>query len=195
MWTTKDTGRDCNYVVIKHSLPNINQIVMGVKFRQSFGVVEKDSKIYKQLKKFPFLKNAPEFPITFLKKLPFISRAADIQTVYGIDVYNKYIKAIALETAKQLKEEADKLIAEKLKKEAIHLSEESPKCRYRHEVGDYYKQLCTGDYIPGSPSKYCARHILKDKLLDLPPMPIMDKDKKKLAEQVAKNIEAYIKKD
>jgi hypothetical protein len=86
------------------------------------------------------LKNAQEFPITFLRKLPFITRTKDIEMVYGKEVYKSFIKA------------------EQAEKEQVHLSEVSPKCKATNINGD----LCENDFIPESPSGYCLAHILRD---------------------------------
>lgn len=107
VWSTKYLGKNRDYVVIKHNLRGVNIVVQGVKFRGGFAVVEKDSKTYSMLRKFPNLRNSPEFPLTFLKKLPFITRSRDIITVYGKDVYLHYIKAVNKE-----KEDHDKAVIE-----------------------------------------------------------------------------------
>jgi len=107
MWGIKASGRDRNYVVIKHGLRGINGQIHNVKFRDSYAVVDKDSKDYFRLRKFPNLSKAKEFPLTYLRSLPFIGRTKDIETVYGKDVYLSYLKAV--EAEKEAKEAQDKL--------------------------------------------------------------------------------------
>lgn len=115
VYSTKYLGRDRDYIVIKHNLRGVNLTVQGVKFRGGYAVVEKDSKTYHMLRKFPNLRNSPEFPLTTLGTLPFITRARDVQTVYGKDVYIHYVKAVNEAQAKQA--ENAKLEAERKEQE------------------------------------------------------------------------------
>ena len=73
-WSTKTLGRDKEFVVIQHKIRDINGMINGVKFRGGYAVVEKDSKTYINLKKLPMLKNAPEYPLTHLSNLIFVTR-------------------------------------------------------------------------------------------------------------------------
>lgn len=93
IWTTRRLDRDREYIVLRHPLKGINNIVNGVKFRDGYAVVAKDSKSHHYLKKIPVLRKALELPLTHLKKLKFITRISDIKMVYGEDVYLKYLKA------------------------------------------------------------------------------------------------------
>jgi hypothetical protein len=106
IWTTKTLDRGREYIVIKHTLRGVNYVVNGIRFRESYAVVEKGSKTYAMLKKIPVLRQAEEFPLSHLRKLKFITRIADIKQVYGQDVYVKF-----LEAEKQQKE-ADSLLKE-----------------------------------------------------------------------------------
>lgn len=140
VWSTKSFNKDRNYIVIKHNLPNMNYVVGGVKFRASYAVVEKDSKTYFALRKFSVLKNAKEFPLTFLRKLPFVSRTKDIEIVYGREVYRSFI------------------MAEQAALEAEHLKPESTKCK----ATTNQDKLCENERLPESPSGYCVKHVLSD---------------------------------
>lgn len=183
VWTTKSLNKTNDYVVIKHTVPGVNGAVLGVKFRNGYAVVEKDSKTYYQIKKVPFLKSAKEYPLSFLEKLPHITRNLDIKTIYGVDVYKKFVESV-LEARKQ-EEQAAKAAAEIEHKE-------SDKCAFRTARGE----LCLFDAFEKSPSKYCQRHILEDPLLNvIVPMAMTKDDRKKLINRVLNNIEKYTKKE
>lgn len=94
VWTTKALDRSRTYVLIKHKLNDMNGNIHGVKFRAGWAVVEKDSKIYFTLKKLPMIQGGEDYPITLLSKLKFITRTKDILTIFGVDVYNAYMKAM-----------------------------------------------------------------------------------------------------
>ena len=143
IWTTKADGIDRDYILIKHKLPNVNYNIGSVRFRGGYCVVEKGSKTYYNLKKTPLLRNAAEYPITFLRKLPFITRTADIKMIFGQDVLSKFL----VEEKKLLETEA----------KASHLND-NIKCRYVTKSGE----LCKHDLIEVSPSGYCHLHILLD---------------------------------
>lgn len=185
-WTTKSSGRDRNYIVLKHSLPHINNIIMGVKFRDGFAVVEKNSKIYCQLKRMPLLKNSREFPLEFLNELNFITRSSDVKLIYGVDVYNCYVKAIT-------RSSNEKKILDKKEEERWHL-EDSDKCHFRYLHGSNKGQLCRGMRLKESPSKYCLNHLLYDPKLNIgTTIPVTKTDRAKLALKIIKNIKSYIK--
>ncbi len=118
MWGVRSSGRDRNYVVMKHSLRGIDGQIHNIKFRDGFAVVDKNSKAYRQLKSFPNLRNAKEFPLTFLRSLPFITRTRDIEMVYGRDVYLSYLDAVD-------KEKADKEAQDKLQREQALAAEQA----------------------------------------------------------------------
>jgi len=118
MWGTRPSGRDRNYVVIKHGLRGINSQIHNVKFREGYAVVDKNSKTYFQLKKFPNLRNAKEFPLTYLRSLPFITRSRDIEMVYGKDVFLSYLEAVS-------KDKTDKEAKDKLDREQREASEQA----------------------------------------------------------------------
>jgi hypothetical protein len=156
VWTTKALDRERNYIVIKHTLRGINYNVQGIKFRDSYAVVEAGSKTYNELKKIPILKNCVEYPLIHLRKLKFITRTSDVKLIYGQDVYRKYLEVLKKELDK---EKAIQVIVE----EKVHV-EESPNCCFRTQDGT----LCDMQALSGSPSKYCKRHILLDpKLMEI----------------------------
>lgn len=144
VWSTKYLGKERNYVVLKHQLPNVNYSVGEIKFRGGYTVIEKDSKSYFNLKKIPILRNAREFPLTFLGKLPFITRTNDIKTIFGQDVYVHYIKAI--EAVKKQEEEAKH-------------QENGTKCAFTETTSG---EVCNRDKLSESPSGYCHLHLLLD---------------------------------
>lgn len=154
VWTTKAFDRDREYIVIKHILRNVNYRIKGVRFRDGFGVVEKGSKIYIDLKRIPQLRKAQEFPLTFLKQLPFITRSRDVEMVYGREVYSKYVRMLELERA-------EKEVVQKEAAEEQHV-EEGAKCQFRTVQGT----LCKFDAMEKSPSGYCKMHILQDPKLE-----------------------------
>lgn len=200
-WDTRSSGRRRDYVVLKHNLKGINTTIQGVRFRNGFAVLEKGSKAYLRLKSLPNLKRAKEYPLTYLRLLPFITRTQDIQTVYGRDVYYNYIWAMEEEQkAKQeeeqrAKQEAEQAEQEKREQELKQAEEaeksgdveqkpEITKCTHRTNKG----KLCKNDAVEGSPSNYCEIHLLKDpKLKELGievPSYMTKKEKKKFKNTV-----------
>jgi hypothetical protein len=67
-WSTRSLESDRNYVVMQHTLKGVNYVINGIKFRDSYAVIEKDSKAYHLLKKIPVLRAAKEYPLTHLRK-------------------------------------------------------------------------------------------------------------------------------
>lgn len=156
VWTTRSSGRARTYVVIQHRLKGVNQHINGVRFRDGYAVVEKDSKTYNILKKLPLIKDAKEFPLSFLRQLPFITRTLDIKLIYGAEVYNHFVNEFAV------KVEEDK-VQQKVEQEVTHV--ESNKCAFRTVTTE---ELCKFDAHESSPSKYCHKHILDEpKLAEL----------------------------
>ena len=171
-YATKSSIVEKNYVVIRHGIPNVNSQVMGVRFRDSWAVVEKDSKIYFRLRKLPMLKNPVERPLSFLKELSFINRPMDVKLIFGADVYAKYI---TLDKKIKQKEEVEKVQLE----EKLHI-EDDTKCRFRLETG----KLCRHNVQDTAVSSYCPLHILKDPRLEeidfTVPLALSPKERKKL---------------
>jgi hypothetical protein len=154
VWSTRTLGRDRDYVVIKHKLSGINGLLCGVKFRDGYGVVEKGSKLYLQLRSLPFVKGQPEYPLIHLRKLPFVTRTQDVQTIYGQDIYVHYLKQLNPVVQDETIE----------RQEAEYINHISTKCPVVTQLG----KLCAFAVVPGSPSGHCKHHILSDpKLVDL----------------------------
>jgi hypothetical protein len=185
VWTTKTLNSNKEYVVLRHTLKGINGSIQGVKFRDSYAVVEKNSKVYHSLKKVPVLIAATEYPLIFLKNLPFITRSNDIKTVYGQEVYTKYLLAEkAFQENEKLRLKAEKLkldqeqnekreeelsVREELIKKAEETGEdiqipEIIKCCFRTQDGT----LCNHNAVDYSLSNYCEKHLIEDpKLVEL----------------------------
>ena len=187
VWVTKSSGRDREYIVLKHTLRGVNYVINGIKFRNSYAVVEKNSKTYVDLKKIPVLRGSLEFPLTFLKKLTFITRPLDVKLVYGADVYVQYLKQLDVDNIKELelKELNEKL--EKEKTDILHI--ENKKCSH---TTVHTNDLCLFDALEESPTGYCLLHILDEpKLVELGidvPRFIPKKDKQSTKEQVAQQL-------
>lgn len=183
LWTTKSSGKDRDYIVFQHPLRGVNHFINGIKFRDGFAVIERNTKIHSALKQIPMLKGAKEHPLVFLKKLKFISSASDVRTVYGSDVYEQYLKqlTIHLEEVKVQEEIIEQqIIVEK------HI--EAKKCSHLNNRNE----LCGVDALEESPSGYCTYHILQDpKLAELGievPRFLSKKEKITLKEKILKKL-------
>lgn len=153
-WTTKTLERVNEYVVIKHALKDMNGNLVGVKFRGGYAVVIKDSKSYLQLKQLPLVKDQPEFPLLFLRKLPFITKTLDVKFIYGPAVYARYLEQLqpVIDIEKDVRNE-EAIVAH---------TEEKHLCAYTTVRGD----LCLQEVYELSPSKHCKKHILEDPKLE-----------------------------
>lgn len=149
VWTTKALSRDKEYIVLKHKLRGINYVVQGIKFRDGYAVVEKDSKTYFMLKKMPILQGCQEYPLVYLRKLKFVTRTSDIKTIFGQDVYRHYLNALNKDLNKEKEDQ-------RLQEELDHI--DLGGCAFRGEN----KALCQHDALPESPSGYCKLHLLHD---------------------------------
>lgn len=181
VWSTKSFDRGRKYVILKHTVPGVNNVVNGVKFRGGYAVVEKDSKVYHQLRRMPFLQKASEMPLTFLGRLKFITRTSDIKMVYGQDVYLSYLAEL---------EESKKVGAPEANKVAIAPVEPPKTCKFTTKRGT----LCKYTAMPESPSGFCTLHILQDTGLaslgiEIPESALASrKEKDKLTDQVIKKL-------
>ena len=154
-WSTKSTGIDRDYIVIRHIHRGFNGEVYHIKFREGYAVAQKNGKQHNTLRKFNMLIKNFERPLEFLSKLKFINRARDVDLIYGKDVYRKYIDAI---TGEEKKEAAQTIIKE-VEAHKLDLS----KCQYKiRSTG----KLCKHDSIKVSPSSYCSYHIFSDPQLE-----------------------------
>lgn len=194
VWLTRASEKDREYIVLKHTLKGANYAMNGVQFRGGYAVVEKDSKTYFTLKKIPVLKSAEEYPLIFLRKLPFITRALDVKLVYGADVYVKYLKQLDLELNKEHEQKLVEQQQEKIDKEKAHVEDKF--CCYR-TIKSNGKDLCKEKALDQSPSGYCLRHILEEpKLQELGievPRFIHKQEKWAMKEKVAKQLTALKK--
>ena len=194
VWLTKSSGRDREYIVLKHTLRGVNYVMNGIKFRNGYAVVEKGSKTHIDLKKIPVLRAAMEFPLVFLRKLPFITRPLDVKLVYGADVYVQYLKQLDSEIVKEKEVVEIEAKIKKVEAEIKHIEEKN--CCYRTEQSGN-KDLCKEKALEQSPSGYCLRHILEEpRLQELGievPKFILKKDKWAMKEKVAKQLAALKK--
>lgn len=218
VWTTKAFEKARDYIVIQHTLRGVNYVVNGIRFRDSYAVVEKNSKTYYNLKRVPVLRAVREFPLTHLAKLPFITRHADIKMVYGQDVYVSFLREYqeqekqneALAELQRLEKE-DQIL--KQREEELRLKEElSQKAKQAIETGDLEAaeeikaqipdivkcshrndkgDLCGKDAYEFSPSGWCGTHLLDDPRLSefgLEKRGFMTKDETKAFREKAKEV-------
>lgn len=151
-WSTKSFGGK-DYTVVQHPLKNTFTKVCGIKFHYGYGVVEKNSKAYKMLKAMPIFRKAKEHPLTILKSLQFVTRAKDIEIIFGKDIYISYQREIIEYNKRQ---EAQKFESTKSERN----SDSSTKCKFLLLDNHF----CSNDKVTGS-TGYCRMHILQDKEL------------------------------
>ena len=192
-WSTRSLESDKNYVVMQHTLKGVNYVINGVKFRDSYAVVEKNSKTYYLLKKVPVLRAAKEYPLTHLTKLPFITRSMDVKAVFGQDVYRRYLEEIQKDKQQQAlaKEQEQELLEQlsyekreeeiKLKEQIEQVIEQAKADGQSEEVIEELKKeipqiskctfrlkddvLCGQGALECSPSGYCHHHIFEEPVL------------------------------
>ena len=85
------SGYNHEYIVIKHSLKGVNTDVLGIRYRDGYGVVAKGSKTHVQLKRIK-LAITEEYPITFLENLACVTNDTQIKYIWGKPVYDYYLK-------------------------------------------------------------------------------------------------------
>lgn len=218
VWTTKAFEKARDYIVIQHTLRGVNYVINGIRFRDSYAVVEKNSKMYHGLKRIPVLRATREFPLTHLAKLPFITRPADIRMVYGQDVYVSFIREQEKEQeAQQALAELQRLekeesILKKREEELVLKQELQQKAKEAIETGDVEAakeiealipeivkcshrndkgELCGKDAYEFSPSGWCGTHLLDDPRLpefDLEKPRFMSKDESKAFREKVKEV-------
>lgn len=193
VWTTKSLKSDKDYIVLQHTLKGVNYVISGVKFRDSYAVVEKNSKIYYMLKRVPVLRASKEYPLTHLSNLPFITRSSDVKMVFGQDVYRRYMEELSKvseqqELAKKQEQELlDKLSYEKreeevkLREQIQNVIDEAKAAGESEDLINELKRqlpsiskctrrledgvLCGQDALDYSPSGYCHHHIFEEPIL------------------------------
>lgn len=112
-YNSKSVERE--YVVVKHQLKGIDTEILGVRYRQGYGVVAKNSKEYYNLKQIR-LCVTEEYPLTFLKTLSCVTNDAQVRTIWGNNVYTAYKKLIDAEFQKMKEQEVEEVIIEPLNK-------------------------------------------------------------------------------
>jgi hypothetical protein len=130
------------YVVVKHQLPGIDTTLLGVRYREGYGVVAKNSKEYDNLKRIKMAVVA-EFPLTFLKTLKCIISDAQVKAIWGSAIYAAYRKEIT-KALKQIEETNESVIIEEIVKH---------KCEGTTAAGSQ----CKNDAVDGS--IFCKKHI------------------------------------
>lgn len=144
-YNSKNIERE--YVVVKHNLRGINTEILGVRYRDGYGVVAKDSKEYYNLKRIS-LAVTDEYPLIFLKTLKCVTTPSQIKTIWGQHVYAAYINQIKEVMAKAAESDSD---------EPIMIEEiQSSQCEQLTAAG----AQCKNDAI--SKSCFCKKHIAFD---------------------------------
>jgi hypothetical protein len=151
--------RNLEFVVIKHKLKGLETELLGIRYREGYAVIAKNTKVYHELKK---IRNAidAEFPITHLGKLACVINDKQIQYIWGKAVYDYYLK-------KKFEVQNTPEIVKKLA--------EAPECEHIKEDG----QKCLSKAIKGA--SLCIHHIRFDERVkdDFEKMPVMPKKEKK----------------
>lgn len=145
-YNSKNVERE--YVVVKHQLRGIDTEILGVRYRQGYGVVAKDSKEYYNLKQIK-LSVVAEYPLIFLKTLKCITNAAQVKTIWGAHIYTAYRKQLDAASKKA-----------KVNEEPLHIDTEEI-ATYRCEQLTAAGTQCKNDSI--SNSCFCKTHIHFDK--------------------------------
>ena len=132
---------DTQFIVIQHSLRGFEGEIHGIKYRQGYGVVVKNSKVYRDLKKIKPTPINKEFEITHLENLKCVINSRQIQYIWGKAVYEYYKRV-------------------KFKTDNPHdirvTTKELPECIGQTKAG----AKCKSKAIKGS--EYCKKHIQHD---------------------------------
>lgn len=141
-YNSKNVERE--YVVVKHQLRGIDTEILGVRYREGYGVVAKDSKEYYNLKQIKLCVVA-EYPITTLGRLKCVTSPAQIKTIWGSNIYAAYKKAIAAKAQTKLEEQAEVI---------------EPIVKTKCEKETFFGTQCKNDAVEAS--CYCKVHIAFD---------------------------------
>lgn len=144
-YTSKNVERE--YVVVKHQLRGIDTEVLGVRYREGYGVVAKNSKEYYNLKKIKLCVSA-EYPITALGTLKCVTSPKQIKVIWGSNVYAAYLKALS--------READRLEESKEEPSMVIEPVEKLQCEGTTASGSQ----CKNEAIEHS--CFCKKHIMFD---------------------------------
>lgn len=161
------------FIVVKHSLPHFENTVIGVRYREGYAVVAKESPEHKNLKKMRPKAVVKELPITFLENLKSVINDKQVEYIWGKIVYQYYLKK------KSQQESGIEKVQEGLNK--------LPTCAGETQDGT----PCKNKIIKGS--EYCRKHIYLDPRLkeDFEKMPMLPKKEKKI--RIGKLIDKKIK--
>jgi hypothetical protein len=166
-YNSKNVPRE--YVVVKHQLRGIDTEILGIRYREGYGVVAKNSKEYYNLKKIK-LAVAEEYPLTILKTLKCITNDAQVKTIWGNAVYASYKKAITA-AIRQAEKTQEPVLIEEIT---------NVRCEGTTAAG----QQCKNDSVEGS--VFCKKHIHFDRRIAAKLIEAGDIDKtlrKKLIDQ------------
>lgn len=164
--------KDTEFIVVQHTFKGFEGEILGVKYRQGYAVVVKDSKTHKDLNKIRPRPIKAEFKITHLDNVSCVINPRQIQYIWGKAVYD-YYKAVKFKTENptDIRVQLEKL----------------PTCSAKTATGSD----CKNKVIEGS--DYCKAHIQFDERIkaDCEKLGIMPvKEKKKI---INKLIEEKIK--
>jgi len=170
-YAKSDQARE--FIVVKHKLPKIETTVMGVRYREGYAVVEKNSKVYKSLKTMK-MAITKEFPITYLDTLGCVVNSRQIQYIWGKEIYNYFL--------------TQKLNTESKEPQALKEAREKiPYCEFTKPDGNQCKSKSL------KVSDYCKAHLKADERLaeDFANMPkYMEKaDRKKYIDNLVQKLE------
>ena len=140
-YNSKSVERE--YVVVKHQLRGIDTEVLGIRYREGYGVVAKNSKEYYNLKQMKLCVVA-EYPISFLGKLKCVTNPAQIKTIWGSHIFAAYKKAVQNKPAEEIKQ-----------------AQFTPAIKSKCEQDTASGSQCKNDSVEGS--CFCRTHIHFDK--------------------------------
>lgn len=149
------------FILVKHSIRGFEGSILGVRYRDGYGVVLKNSKEYYQIQTMRPKPISDEFPLDYIQNLAFIVNEKQVKYIWGDHIYKKY---------KSLKDNPKKVQLEKNVSKAVD-------CSYEKLNGD----KCKGKAMGGA--DYCFTHMkkqpeIKEVLEALPKMPKETKNKK-----------------
>lgn len=79
------------FIVIKHPLKiEGNVFIQGINFCDGIAVIQKNSKLHSNLRKIPLLRKYKELSLDWLGRFGF--RSTEIRSIFGMEVYNAYLK-------------------------------------------------------------------------------------------------------
>ena len=136
-------NKDIEFIVIQHKIKGTNTEMLGIRYRDGYAVVAKNSKEHVRLRNVPRA-ICNEYPITYLRQLKFITNTRDIGYIWGRAVQQYYLA---------------KLEAKILEPEEMVLFPEKPHCKGFNKDNS----ACGNDKL--NCSDYCRKHLFLDKRL------------------------------